>query len=85
MKVKDLIRKDQVAQSIDIDVSVLGDFRKIAKKNGEYDFEKKLKRLEALYESGALDRLGWNVYSTLDLRFDKQIVGKKANVYSAVN
>lgn len=58
---------------------------KIAKKNGEYDFEKKLKRLEALYESGALDRLGWNVYSTLDLRFDKQIVGKKANVYSAVN
>jgi hypothetical protein len=34
MKVKDLIRKDQGAQAIDIDGAGLGDFRKIANKYG---------------------------------------------------
>ena len=34
MKVKDLIRKDQGAQAIDIDGAGLGDFKKIANKYG---------------------------------------------------
>ncbi len=50
---------------------------KILEVNGKYNFEKRLGRLKAFYESKALNRLDWNAYSTIDLRFDKQVVCKK--------
>ena len=40
------------------------------------NFEKKLAKLNKLYQS-AFNTLGWNLYSTIDLRFDGQIVCKK--------
>ena len=50
---------------------------KIVKKEGRYDFEKKFNRLKKFYASDALNKLGWDTYSTIDLRYDKQVVCKK--------
>ena len=45
--------------------------------NESYLFGKQMDRLKQFYESKVLDRLGWDNYSAIDLRFDKQIVLKK--------
>ncbi len=62
-------------------ISIIGNQKirvgKLAKTDNRYDFEKRLNRLKTFYLSGALDRLGWDKYSTIDLRFDKQIVCRK--------
>lgn len=41
------------------------------------DYKTRLERLKAFYLSEALNSLGWDTYSSIDLRYDKQIVCKK--------
>lgn len=77
-----LIQQIYIDQHQEIElISIVGNQKirvgKIAKIDNQYDFEKKLNRLKKFYLSGALDRLGWDKYSTIDLRFDRQIVCRK--------
>jgi cell division protein FtsQ len=52
---------------------------KIKKIDGKYDFEAKLSRLKTFYTKRVLNKMGWDTYSTIDLRFDKQVVCKRAD------
>jgi cell division protein FtsQ len=52
---------------------------RIKKIDGKYDFEVKLGRLKTFYTKNVLNKMGWETYSTIDLRFDKQVVCKRAN------
>lgn len=45
--------------------------------SGQYIFPRQLSRLRQLYDSNVMDRLDWQAYSTIDLRFDRQVVLKK--------
>ena len=40
------------------------------------DIESKLNKLNAFYENGIAYK-GWKTYSTIDLRYDKQVVCKR--------
>ncbi len=50
---------------------------KLEKDENEYIFPRQLSRLKQFYDSKVLDRLDWQKYSTIDLRFNKQVVLKK--------
>jgi hypothetical protein len=71
MKVKDLIRKDQGAQAIDIDGAGLGDFRRIANKYG-VDF--------AIVKSTELDP---SKYSVFFKARDTDAINAVVNEYTA--
>ena len=40
------------------------------------DREEKLAKLQLFYDKG-LSRIGWGVYKTIDVRYDKQVICKK--------
>jgi cell division protein FtsQ len=47
---------------------------KLKNQDDIYDYEKKIERLSQFYSKGVLNKIGWEKYSEIDLRFDKQIV-----------
>ncbi len=49
----------------------------IQKVNGEYNFTKRLDRLKEFYLSKVLNKLDWQRYAKIDIRFDKQVVCTK--------
>ena len=74
-----LIQQIYVSQNLNIElITALGNqVIKVGRIDKESGFEARLRRLKSFYLSKTLNHIGWDKYTAIDLRFDKQIVCKR--------
>lgn len=64
-------------QDIELTPAVGNQTIRLGNINKGSDYKTRLERLKAFYLSEAFNHLGWDKYSNIDLRYDKQVVCKK--------
>ena len=74
-----LIQQIYVSQNLNIElITALGNqVIKVGRIDKNSGFEARLRRLKSFYLSKTLNHIGWDKYTAIDLRFDKQIVCKR--------
>ena len=74
-----LIQQIYVSQNLNIElITALGNqVIKVGRIDKNSGFEARLRRLKSFYLSKTLNHIGWDKYTAIDLRFEKQIVCKR--------
>lgn len=74
-----LIQQIYVGQNLNIElITALGNqVIKVGRIGKDSGFEARLRRLKSFYLSKTLNHIGWDKYTAIDLRFEKQIVCKR--------